>query len=99
MDSFDLLQKLDREHGKKSDYKTTVNIEDINKVTAERISSNKLKEDSSLINAINTPDKESVSPKETSEKTTRNLKPTLEVVDIVTEEPSKGKDEKDDDAR
>ena len=43
MDSFDLLQKLDREHGKKSDYKTTVNIEDINKVTAERISSNKLK--------------------------------------------------------
>ena len=48
---------------------------------------------------MTTPDKESISPKETTEKTTRNLTPTLEVVDIVTEEPDKGKDEKDEDAR
>ena len=99
MDSFELLQKLDAQHGKKSDYKTTVNMEDINKVTAERISGNQLKEDTGLTNAMVAPDKESISPKETAEKTTRNLTPTLEVVDIVTEEPDKGKDEKDDDAR
>ncbi len=99
MDSFDLLQKLDAQHGKKSDYKTTVNMEDINKITAERISRNQLKEDAGLSDAMTTPDKESISPKETTEKTTRNLTPTLEVVDIVTEEPDKGKDEKDEDAR
>ena len=34
MDSFDLLQKLDAQHGKKSDYKTTVNMEDINKLVS-----------------------------------------------------------------
>ena len=78
---------------------TTINIEDINKITAERISENQLKEDTGLSDVIATPDKESISPKETTKKATRNLTPTLEVVDIVTEEPNKGKDEKDDDAR
>lgn len=95
MDSFELLQKLDKEHNKKSDYKPTVDIEDINKITAKRISENKLNEDTGLAKASSTPDKESISP----EKTTRNLKPTLEVVNIVTEESNKNKDEKDDDAR
>lgn len=91
MDSYELLQDLDKKHGRTSDYTITVTPSDISEVTKNVTKERRDSAKKSIADILNSQNKEN------SEKTNTALK----IEEIVVNEEEKGIDEssKDGDER